>query len=243
MAEVAAFQTAVSAIDLLARAKKISKGYKESGYAEASGRTKDERVVVVLQGMGGQGKTQTALEVCKILDPRDSEVSIAQAFERFGQQMVWKNSTFSDRQHKIDFVKEGPSLLVFDNYDDLASFGGIRKYFPSNSNNAVLVHLGESNNVPGTTIDDAISLLLHCSDVEETDEAVWSAEQIVSQSGYLPLTIAQAGAYINTRKVSLHDFFVITVKEQPLYYSRHRRSGSMSSVCSPPGNEHGISFD
>ena len=64
-----------------------------------------ERAVVILQGMGGQGKTQTALEVCSREDIRvhykpilwinaSTEVSTAQALEHFAAQMAQKGSYF-----------------------------------------------------------------------------------------------------------------------------------------------------
>ena len=60
-----------------------------------------ERAVVILQGMGGQGKTQTALEVCSQDDIRNhfkpilwvnagTEDSTAQALEHFAMQMAQK---------------------------------------------------------------------------------------------------------------------------------------------------------
>lgn len=116
-----------------------------------------QRVVVVLQCMGGQRKTQTALEVCDRHEIRQyfkpilwvnasSEDSTAQAFEHFAQQMAQKGSTFSDSQDKIDFVKgrlddhKRPSLIVFDNYDDLTIRGlGIRDCYPSNTKHITLV--------------------------------------------------------------------------------------------------------
>lgn len=192
----------------------------------------DQRNVVILQGMGGQGKTQTALEVCDRPEIRQyfkpilwvnasSEDSTAQAFEHFAQQMAQKGSTFSDPQEKIDFVKERlddhkrPSLIVFDNYDNLAiRLLSIRDYYPNNLKHAVLVtsrhedsvNLGEGVQVSDMATDEAVSLLLQRTHVKTTDDATKDAAQIVSHLGHLPLAIAQAGAYISSKKILLHDF-------------------------------------
>lgn len=192
----------------------------------------EQRVVAVLQGMGGQGKTQTALEVCDRPEIRQyfkpilwvnatSEDSTAQAFEHFAQQMAQKGSTFVDSQDKIDFVKERlddhnrPSLLVFDNYDDLAiRHLGIRNYYPSNTKHAVLVtsrhedsvNLGEGIQVSEMATDEAVSLLLQRMHIKDTRDATEVAEDIVSHLGHLPLAIAQAGAYISSKKILLHEF-------------------------------------
>lgn len=192
----------------------------------------DQRVVAVLQGMGGQGKTQTALEVCDRPEVRQyfkpilwvnasSEDSTAQAFEHFAQHMAQKGSSFDDPEDKIDFVKERlddhnrPSLLVFDNYDDLAIRRlDIRNYYPNNPKHAILItsrhedslNLGEGTVVSDMTTDEAVSLLLQRTHIKDTKEAMEDAEDIVSHLGHLPLAIAQAGAYISSKKIPMHEF-------------------------------------
>ena len=191
-----------------------------------------ERAVVILQGMGGQGKTQTALEVCSRDDIRyhfkpilwvnaSSEDSTAQALEHFATQMAQKGSVFEGPQCKIDFVKERledhnrPSLLVFDNYDNISLRRlDIRSYYPDEKRHAILVtsrhedsiNLGQGISVEAMAEDEAVSLLLHRSHLEGSEEGKVDAEDIVSLLGYLPLAIAQAGAYINMKKIPLHEF-------------------------------------
>ena len=191
-----------------------------------------ERPVVVLQGMGGQGKTQTALEICNRDDIRlhfkpilwvnaSTEDSTAQAIENFATQMAQKGSSFESPQCKIDFVKERledhnrPSLVVFDNYDDLSvRRGDIKSYYPDNKRNAILitsrhedsVNLGHGILVETMAKEEAVSLLLHRSQLKVSEEIMTDAEDIVSHLGYLPLAIAQAGAYINMKKIPLQDF-------------------------------------
>ena len=191
-----------------------------------------ERVVVVLQGMGGQGKTQTALEVCSRDDIRQyfkpilwvnasTEDSTAQALEHFAMQMAQKGSQFEGPQCKIDFVKERledhnrPSLMVFDNFDDLSlRRSDIRSYYPDDRRHAILVtsrhedsiNLGQGISVEAMAEDEAVSLLLYRSHLQGSKKEREDAEDIVSQLSYLPLAVAQAGAYINMRKIPLSEF-------------------------------------
>jgi tetratricopeptide (TPR) repeat protein len=177
-----------------------------------------ERAIVVLQGMGGQGKTQTALEVC-------SRDDIRQHFK----PILWinastedsKGSIFERPQCKIDFVKERledhsrPSLIVFDNYDDLSvRRGDIKSYYPDDKRNSILitsrhedsVNLGQGISVETMANDEAVSLLLHRSQLKESEELKVDAGDIVSHLGYLPLAIAQAGAYIHMKKIPFQEF-------------------------------------
>ncbi len=96
--------------------------------------------VVVLQSMGGQAKTQTALQV-----NASTEDTAAEAFEHFAQAICHNGSSFPDFQSRIDFVKERiedlvkPHLLVLDNYDDLKSFPNIRQFFPGDHRHSILL--------------------------------------------------------------------------------------------------------
>ena len=101
--------------------------------------------VVVLRALGGQGKTQVALELCRRLQSR--------SFGRFWVNSASKASAdkhFSIISNELDknvqlgaesvtaFVKQtlqswkDPWLLVFDNYDDPSDASGfnIKEYFP-----------------------------------------------------------------------------------------------------------------
>lgn len=152
--------------------------------------------VVVLQSMGGQGKTQTALQVCGTpMIPQYLKVILwinastqdttAEAFEYFAQTMCYKGSSFPDPHCRIDFVKERiedldkPGLLVFDNYDDLKNFQNIRQFFPGDNRHSILLttrnedptHLGESISLPGMSVNEASALLLHRAGLKRNGEA------------------------------------------------------------------------
>ncbi len=78
--------------------------------------------VVVLQSMGGQAKTQTALQVCGTPEIRQyfkvilwinasTHDTTAEAFENFAQAMWHKRSSFPGSQSRIDLVKKGSKTL------------------------------------------------------------------------------------------------------------------------------------
>ena len=193
--------------------------------------TSTGRNVVVLQGMGGQGKTQIALEICERQDVRQhfkailwinasTEDTTAQAFEHFARSMCLKGSSFPDSQSQIDCVKERledcdrPCLLVFDNYDDLATFKGIRNFFPRDNRHSILItsrhedstHLGLFISISKMEQDEANALLLHRSGLEHNATAAEHAQGVAHHLGYLPLALAQAGAYVKARRIPLSTF-------------------------------------
>ncbi|KAL9045140.1 MAG: hypothetical protein Q9214_001776, partial [Letrouitia sp. 1 TL-2023] len=189
------------------------------------------RTIAVLQGMGGQGKTQIGLEVCENFQVQHrfkvilwinarSEDSVVHAFERFAQQMSQKGSHFSDTEAKIDYVLQRieesrrPCLLMFDNYDDLENFKDIRRYFPTEKKHAVIVtsrhedsvYLGDAILVSAMSSSEAVTLLFERIGQAQKAEDFKTAEIIVGRLGCLPLAISQAGAYIKSMKIPTGDF-------------------------------------
>ena len=96
--------------------------------------------------MGGQGKSQIALEYCRRSRSRfqaifwidaTSDASVQGGFERIAKKFDPSAAVGPhDRDEKIDLILEKLAnleeewLLVFDNYDDLSSYK-LRPYLPS----------------------------------------------------------------------------------------------------------------
>lgn len=105
--------------------------------------------VVVVQAMGGQGKSQLALEYCRGSKPRlrgcfwinaTSESTVERDFGIIATALNKPHSrTLSDASSKIEFVKEVLEnwedrwMLVFDNYDQPTDSHDIRKFWPSST--------------------------------------------------------------------------------------------------------------
>ena len=185
----------------------------------------------VLLGMGGQGKTQLALEYCRLsrisetyqaifwIDASSSN-TVSRAFEAIVAKICDPGRVFDDIESKVEFVKgtlgswQMPWLMVFDNYDNIDEFKNISDYLPQGRTGAILFtsrhagseRLGSVIRLSQMTEDESLELLLRQSKYERTDENNAEGMKIVKRLGYLPLAIDQAGAYISQRKLPLSRF-------------------------------------
>ena len=189
--------------------------------------------IIVLTGVGGQGKTQIALEFCHQAGAEcraifwidaSSEHSALRSFEGIAAKLSKTSQDFPNIQSKITFVKEAlrnlskPWLLVFDNFDRPHSFGGISSFFPSSNGvckNVILVtsrhtssgRLGATIKVNGLSEDEGLKLLLRQdSNTGITEETLNQGREIIKKLGYLALAIDQAAAYISIRQLPLSMF-------------------------------------
>ncbi|KAK3386161.1 hypothetical protein B0H63DRAFT_544782 [Podospora didyma] len=193
----------------------------------------------VLHGMGGQGKTQIAVEFCRRTNSQavfssifwidsSSIESMVRDYESLAAKMATGKTQFPDSQAAVEYAKRhisssaSPWLLVFDNLDVPAVFEKIRDYLPDISSGAVLYvsrhtdtsRLGTPILVEGLDPSDSVELLLTQSRSVRNDPNVEAATEIASELGHLPLAIDQAAAYIYSRRVELHDFMD--------HYSKHK---------------------
>ncbi|KAI9775123.1 MAG: hypothetical protein M1839_001434 [Geoglossum umbratile] len=184
---------------------------------------------VVLFGMGGQGKTQLALEYCRRQAGRyrailwidaTSPHTVARSFGTIANKISKSKRVFSDEEAKISFVKDtletwSSWLLVFDNFDDPSAFKDIKAYFPKpTKGGAFLVtsrhmdseRLGNVVAVRGMTEDEGMDFLFQRSRQERNGESAAYARAIVQRLGCLPLAIDQAGGYIRARRLPFSMF-------------------------------------
>jgi ankyrin repeat protein/tetratricopeptide (TPR) repeat protein len=186
----------------------------------------------VLHGMGGQGKTQTALEFCRraTLDGAfecvywidcSTNESILLDFESLARKMTSGKAQFPDADAAVQYVKESlskatpPWLLVFDNLDVPDVFQNIKAYVPRAPTSGSILYisrhadtsrLGTPLYVEGMTEQEAVQLLLGHSQTDMTGENTIHAKNIVKELGFFPLAMDQAASYIHSRRLPLADF-------------------------------------
>ncbi|KAL8711263.1 MAG: hypothetical protein Q9225_007149 [Loekoesia sp. 1 TL-2023] len=188
--------------------------------------------VIVLTGMGGQGKTQIALEYCKRSQASSifkyvfwidasTENALVRSYSTVAEMLSKPGVSFLDDKSRVSYVKEflGRTsqrwLLVLDNFDRPDLFPCVAGYFPSGTSGALIItsrhaeseRLGMSVAVPRMTEDESIKLLLHRAKKDITHENVTNAKKIAQKLGHLPLALDQAGSYILSRRLPLESFF------------------------------------
>jgi len=190
--------------------------------------------IVVLRAMGGQGKTQIALEYCHMIRSKGdtsvfwvdatSESSLKQSYSTICEMLVSQADILPDVDGRVNFALrrlrawQGPWLIILDNYDNPADFNNVEDYIPEYEQGMVLVtsrhahadgHTKEENRVQlsGLLESEAVQLLLSQGKRQKTDHIASSyAKIIVERLGYHPLAIAQAGACISKCGLLLEDF-------------------------------------
>jgi tetratricopeptide (TPR) repeat protein len=189
--------------------------------------------VVVLRGLGGQGKTQISLEYCRRTREKkfrsifwidaNSETTVKKSFETVAEKIKDPGESVPDSA-TVDFVLdklrewENPWLMVFDNYDDVENFENIQDFIPDGEHGCVIVtsrHLDSMSLAtdPENAIDllglaesEALELLYKICDVKKTESTTPHATAIVDRLACHPLAITQAGSYIKKRRVPLDKF-------------------------------------
>ncbi|KAL8729610.1 MAG: hypothetical protein Q9181_004942 [Wetmoreana brouardii] len=199
--------------------------------------------VLIPQGMGGQGKTQVALEYCRRCEENkrfstilwtnaSSEIALQKGFESISEQLRGPNQTLIDTASRVALVKNTlaqisePWLMVFDNYDDPASFPNVSTYFPVGRYGHILLtsrasdtyRLGRLIEVVAMPEPESVNLLLSVADLDHNTSSVSHCQAITRRLGCLPLAIDQAGSFIRQRRglLPLEDFLV--------YYEQQTRT-------------------
>lgn len=182
--------------------------------------------------MGGAGKTQLALEVCRQAEENSrfgaviwvdasSPKSVIQSYRIIAQKILKHQSYNLDAEDTLclqvrDALQDWNRLwlIIFDNYDNPQAFKGhsITNYVPTGKSGRILftsrhqdsARLGHKIDASTMTEDESLKLLIQRLPLSE-DESI-HGRKIVSTLGYLALALDQAGAYIRARSLNLQEF-------------------------------------
>ncbi|KAI9856990.1 MAG: hypothetical protein M1824_005022 [Vezdaea acicularis] len=186
--------------------------------------------ILVLQALGGQGKTQLALEYCRrskttfrgiFWIDATSQSTAEKSIELIANKL---NSTHGrilrSLDSKIEFVKSSLEewddywMLVFDNYDQPSAFTNIKTFIPSGGHGVILFtsrheatkRLGKLIKVPPMTNDEGLRLLLRQYSIDDIKLNYSEGSKILQRLGNLALAIDQAAAYISYKAILLSEF-------------------------------------
>ena len=197
--------------------------------------TSNNPPVIVLTGVGGQGKTQMALEFCHrninayqgvFWVNSSSEASAMRSYEKILKTLGGETPSGESHDPKItvkDILRNWtkPWLLVFDNYDNPNEFQKLSSFFPVSNGTIKSTILVTSRHVSSARLGSEIPLgglsedegleLLYCrsyavSTHTPTAHESLESKVIVKKLGYLALAIDQAAAYISIRQLPFHVF-------------------------------------
>ncbi|KAL8753800.1 MAG: hypothetical protein Q9184_005311 [Pyrenodesmia sp. 2 TL-2023] len=184
--------------------------------------------VLILHALGGQGKSQIALEYCQrsrnqyrgIFWINASSKALAiESYTQIAKAVAGFNSaSVQDGERVVRLVKDRleawaeECLLVFDNYDPPEEFPRVQKFLPKveschvlfTSRHGDLGRLGSLVKIPGMGPEEGVGLLLRGYDSRDIETNFATALEIVERLGYLALAIDQAAAYIRYRRILPH---------------------------------------
>ncbi|CAG8983215.1 hypothetical protein HYALB_00004043 [Hymenoscyphus albidus] len=192
--------------------------------------------VVVLRGMGGQGKSQIALEYCRRAKEEGmnaifwidatSEVTVRTSFQNIAEKLV-RNGEFVTDSEMVHYVVEklrgwqAPWLMVFDNYDDLTGFNNVREFLPECNGRQIIVTSRHPSSealphdavskilIEGLADDDALDLFWRASHAGKRNfdvDEIAEAKRVVHTLSSHPLAITQAGSYVKQQNIRIGDF-------------------------------------
>ena len=195
------------------------------GHSDSTGTFQAQRVV--LHGLGGSGKTESALRFAERHRQDYSavfwvhgvdEARLHDGFETIGRIVSdGKKGPSADyvSEAKIWFARNSGWLLIVDNVDDELALDGLRrKYLKGGMIGHILVtsrNSSASTHWNGIEIADmeqpeAVELLSKITGHDHRGEGR-VLKDLLAELGYLPLAIDQASSYIAATEISLKDYY------------------------------------
>ncbi len=227
--------------------------------------SKTAALTQAISGLGGIGKTQTALEYAYRYHKEYRAIFWVRAASReelladFTQiaSIVQVSDPNEQDQGRIvaavkSWFQSNPSwLLIVDNADDLNM---VKEYLPIHTGGHILLTTRTqavrslAHKVELTTLppDESVHFLLRRAGVNDTELAQLdakkrtTAEAIAKELGYLPLALDQAGAYIEETGISLPDYLALYQRERKTLLARR---GGLTDDHAPVATTWSLAFD
>ncbi|KAI4242597.1 MAG: hypothetical protein L6R40_003978 [Gallowayella cf. fulva] len=182
--------------------------------------------IVVLLGMGGQGKSRLALDFGRRVSVETESTlvlwfdattkqSMTRAFEDLADRWKSRQRRFTNSDSRITYVNEILAerkwLIIFDNYDHPDEFTDLCTFIPPGDGSILITSrhadaglLGKLVRMSGMDEGEGLELLRLRTEqnLEEPGNRA-AAIQVLHTLGYLPLAIDQAGAYIRQQTLPL----------------------------------------
>ncbi|KAJ7637818.1 P-loop containing nucleoside triphosphate hydrolase protein, partial [Mycena rosella] len=211
--------------------------------------------IFLLHGLGGAGKTQTALKFIQKSSSRFSDIflidtSILETIDTGLKNIAATKNVGSTADDALQWLSSQPSewMLLFDNAEDPSI--DLHRFFPpcthgniliTSRNPGLRVYAGSHSLVSDMEELDAVELLLKSASEEITTGNKVIAAEIVKALWYLPLAIIQAGAFIS--KSGALDKYLDIYKENRARLLREKPSQSHANYASTVSTTWQISFD
>jgi tetratricopeptide (TPR) repeat protein len=205
--------------------------------ALTSGQTAALTQTQAIHGMGGVGKTQLATEYAYrhrgeyevVWWVRAEEgATLAADYARLAGELLPDMKEVTDQDKLVKAVKHwlehGQNwLLVFDNANNHGDLAG---YLPGAANGHVLItsrysDWGDTANtidVEVFELSEAVKFLLKRTRQHDTE----NAEKLAKELGCLPLALAQAGAYIDTKGVTIAKYLDLFSSQRPKLWAKEK---------------------
>jgi tetratricopeptide (TPR) repeat protein len=205
---------------------------------------------VALYGLGGVGKTQTALEYAYKMKHYYSSVfwisgidesTLLSGYQRIGSRtgcVAAPNNPLDLAHRALDWLQHQRNwLLVIDNLDDVSVIKGFLPSADGNGHTLITTRNPNTKGIPAKGLevevlkaDDAVQLFIALSDIPEAESAVDIAEveKIVKELGYLPLAIEQSASFIRETDTKIDDYLRL--------YQSSRQTRQRLNEWVPDGN-------
>jgi len=173
----------------------------------------------IIEGMGGLGKTQTALEYAYRYASKykwiwwvhaETEVSVIASYKQFAVKMGLVDEAQHDGEAIIEAVLNWMDsndgwLFIYDNADNIS---GDTRWWPRDNRGNILITTRNKHNFIGEKVDidvfteeESIEFLKKRTGINED-----SVTLLANRLGYLPLALEQAAAYIVTNKITYAEY-------------------------------------